>query len=198
MTPASCRVWALVLAVSAASFARLVCEEAGGDQVQITERSMRPIEFSLTALLPLSPEEIASRIADVEQWSEFDGYGIVPGIRSARYERRTDAMEGSRVRVENRDGSRHVEEIVHWELPHRIVMRLAEFSPPLRWLAEQFQEEWRFEGRAEGTWVRRTFTLHPRGGASWGVLWIISHFLRRAILRHLRELGSGRGGHLPV
>jgi hypothetical protein len=160
---------------------------------------MRPIQFTATAILTLSPEQIADRIAAVETWSDFRGYGIVPGIRSARYEWSTDSLEGARIRVENLNGSVHLEEILRWDVPRSIVMRIFDLPPPLlRGLAEEFLEEWTFEEREDGTSVRRTFTLFPRGTASRAVLWIVSLFLREAVTRHLRQLGSVRPRRVPA
>jgi len=159
---------------------------------------MRPIQFTATALLPLAPEQIAHRIAAVESWREFRGFGIVPGIRSARYEWSTDAMEGSRIRVEHDDGSGHVEEIVRWDVPRSIVTRMSHFSLPLRRLAEFWQQEWTFEERAGGTLVRRTFTLYPRTTLSRWALWVLSRFLREAVARHLRQFRQGLPAHAPI
>jgi hypothetical protein len=159
---------------------------------------MRPIHFTATTLLTLTPEQIANRIAAVESWTDFRGYGIVPGIRSARYEWSTDSMEGARVRVENLNGARHVAEIIRWDVPRSVVLRRSDFSPPLRRLAAYIQEEWTFEEHPGGTLVRRTFTLQPNGTLSRFALWIVSRFLREAVDRHLRHLSQVRPGHAPA
>src|SRR5687768_12013299 len=79
---------------------------------------LRPITFVCSRIIPRTPIEISSEIADTSRWSEFRGYGVLPGIESAQYEKRTTDMIGSRIRVRNTDGSEHVEEILKW-VPNR-------------------------------------------------------------------------------
>jgi hypothetical protein len=99
-------------------------------------------------------------------------------------------MTGSRIRVRNRDGSEHVEEITEWNPEGRIVLQLREFSPPLSTLCDRFGEEWEFTPHPDGTQVRRTFSLYPRSTVARVPLWAISLLLRRAVARHLRQMKS--------
>jgi len=149
-----------------------------------------PITFSCRELLTASPAQICQQIARVESWREFHGYGPLPGIASAQYERRTPGMKGSRIRVRNRDGSGHVEEITEWNPEERIVMQLQEFSSPLGTFADRFVEEWEFTPGPDGTQVRRKFSLYPVSAVARVPLWAISLLLRRAIARHLRQMKS--------
>ena len=80
--------------------------------------------------MTLSPNEIASRILDVVNWSDFDGYGPLAEIDSAEFEVRTPDVVGSRIRVRNTDGSRHLQTITEWQPTSRIALQLCE-SPPL-------------------------------------------------------------------
>ena len=73
---------------------------------------MKPIRFSCTDTLALSSADIAGRILDLANWTEFTGYAVLPGIKAAVYEVRTPGVVGSRIRVTNTDGSSDVEEIV--------------------------------------------------------------------------------------
>ena len=66
---------------------------------------MKSITFACKKTLPLAPEEIANQILDVEKWPEFQGYGPIPGIKTAEFEIRTANIVGSRIRVTNLDGS---------------------------------------------------------------------------------------------
>jgi hypothetical protein len=138
--------------------------------------------------MPQSAETIAANIADVSRWSEFKGYKILPGIASAVYEKRTDDMVGSRLRVRNTDGSTHVEEIVIWDLPDQIVMRIGDFSPPLNRLASHFIEEWRFSAEDNVTMTTRSFQLYPKNVLTRPLLRLIGWFFKRAIAVHLAEM----------
>lgn len=149
---------------------------------------MRTLAFTCSERVPLSRREICRRIADVGRWAEFEGYGPIPGIERAAYERRTDGMVGSRIRVENEDGSTHVEEIVEWVLDERVLIQMTDFSAPLNRFAEFFVEEWRFSSDGGTTLVSRTFRLHPRGRIGRLVLWLVAVFLRRAVCRHLERM----------
>lgn len=136
----------------------------------------------------MAPADISARIARVELWPEFAGYGPIPGIESAHYEKHAEGMIGARIRVKNRDGSTHVEEITEWSPERRIVMTMHSFSPPLQKLADRFVEEWDFTRATDRTAVRRSFTLYPRSPLARPLLSVISKLLRRAISRHLDQM----------
>jgi hypothetical protein len=55
---------------------------------------MRPITFSCADTLALSPADIAGRILDLANWTDFTGYGVLPGIRAAEFEVRTPGVVG--------------------------------------------------------------------------------------------------------
>ena len=149
---------------------------------------MRPIRFSCTDTLALAPADIAGRILDLANWSDFTGYAVLPGIKAAVYEVRTPGVVGSRVRVTNTDGSSHVEEVVEWQPDRSLRLRMDEFSVPLSRLATEFVESWAFERAGTATRVTRSFELHPKSAAARPALWLISLLLRRAIARHLRQM----------
>jgi hypothetical protein len=149
---------------------------------------MKPIQFRCSTTLPLPPEEIAGQILDLAKWPDFTGYGPLPGIRSAAFEVRTPEVVGTRIQVENRDGSKHVEEIVVWDLPRTVQLRMSDFSAPVSRLATHFDETWQFTPRGAATHVIREFSLHPKCRRSKVMLWIVSKFLRRAVDRHFRRM----------
>lgn len=149
---------------------------------------MRPITFSCTDTLALSPAEIAGRILDLAHWTEFTGYAVLPGIKGAEFEVRTPGVVGSRIRVTNTDGSSHVEEVVEWQPEHSLRLRMSEFSAPLSRLATEFVESWAFKRAGTATRVTRSFELHPKSAVARPALWLISLLLRRAIVRHLRQM----------
>ena len=93
---------------------------------------MRPITFRCTDTLPLNPEEIAGQILDLANWTNFTGYGVLPGIKSAEFEVRTPEIVGTRIRVTNTDRSSHVEEIVEWQPDRRVRLDMKDFSRPCR------------------------------------------------------------------
>lgn len=149
---------------------------------------MKPVTFTCHDTVPLPPEEIAAQILDVSKWPTFQGYGPLPGIKSAEFETRTPNVIGSRIRVTNSDGSSHTEEILEWQPDRRVVMRLGEFSKPLSSMASHFIETWDFERVGNGTRVARSFEMHARSMRTKLVLWVISFFLKGAIARHLRDM----------
>ena len=155
---------------------------------------MNPIRFSCEATLAVPPEPIAQRILDLSRWSDFQGYGGLPGIRSAEFERRTPEIVGSRIRMTNTDGSTHAEEIVEWEPRRRLRLRMSDFSPPLSKLATSFDETWEFTATASETQVVRSFVLHPRFGWTRPLLGLISILLKLAIARHLRAIQAATRG----
>lgn len=151
---------------------------------------MRPITFRCKATLPLAPEAIAGQILDLARWPEFRGYGPLPGIRSAEFEARSPDVVGTRIRVTNRDGSSHIEEVAEWHPDRQVRLRMSDFSPPLSRLATAFVETWEFERNGDETSVTRSFELHATSRATRPVLWLISLLLRRAVARHLRQMSN--------
>lgn len=149
---------------------------------------MQPITFSCTETLPLAPAAIAAQILDLANWPSFTGYGVLPGIKAATFETRTPDVIGTRIRVENADGSRHVEEVVVWEPDRRVRLDMKDFSPPLSRLASGFEERWEFEQTDAGTRVVRSFIMHPKSMLARPALWLISLLLKRAIARHLGQM----------
>ena len=153
---------------------------------------MKPITFVCKATLPLAPEELANQILDVAKWPEFQGYGPIPGIKTAEFEIRTANIIGSRIRVTNQDGSTHVEEIVIWRPDQRLQLHMQNFSPPLSRLATGFVETWEFQRVGSGTKVLRSIAVNAKSIVAWPVLWLISFVLKRAIDRHLLQIRSQR------
>jgi hypothetical protein len=152
--------------------------------------TMKPISFSCKATLSFAPSEIAAQILDVSNWTDFRGYGPLPGIKSAEFESRTPEAVGSRIRVQNTDGSTHVEEITEWLPESRLALRMQEFSAPLSRLATGIDETWEFERTNGGTKVVRSFQMHARSALTRPLLWLISKLLQRAIARHLRQISD--------
>lgn len=156
-----------------------------------THRAMAaPLAFTCTAELDLTPEQVAEQILDVDAWRSFRGWGPIPGIRAATFRRRTDAVTGSEIAVENDDGSRHVETITDWRPGEVITLRMAEFTPPLANLASHIVETWRFTPRAKGCHVARSFELHPKSTLGAVLLRGVAPMLEQATARHLRAMNT--------
>lgn len=149
---------------------------------------MRPITFECKEIIPRTATEICTEIATVARWCEFKGYGVLPGIANAQYEQQTSDMLGSRIRVQNTDGSGHIEEIVEWRPGEKVSLKLHHFTPPLNRLASHFVEEWNFETAQQGTLVSRNFQLFAKQPVTRPLLWLISLLFKRAIVRHLTQM----------
>lgn len=154
---------------------------------------MRTTELLCVAVVPVLPTVITEHIADVERWPEFRGYGLIPGVANARYEFRAAGQAGSRVRVRNTDGSTHTEEFLEWESGRRVLIRMSDFSAPLKWFASDFLEEWDLTAAPAGTRITRRFSLRPRNLAGRGVLLLIAPLLARAVARHMEQIGQDAG-----
>jgi hypothetical protein len=112
---------------------------------------MNPITFTCEETLPLAPEEIAGQVLDLTKWPDFHGYGPIPGIEAAAFDVQTPGIVGSCIRVTNRDGSCHIEEIVEWRPDRRLRLHMKDFSAPLSRLATGFEETWEFQRTASET-----------------------------------------------
>lgn len=87
-----------------------------------------------------SSRELLTSLLDLTKWPDFQGYGPIPGIKTAVFGVQTPSVVGTRIRVNNLDGSSHVEEIVEWQPERRVRLEFKEFSPPLSRLATTFEE----------------------------------------------------------
>jgi len=151
---------------------------------------MKPIEIKIQAHTPKTSQEICSEFLDTERWSQFKGYFILPGIKNARFEVKTPALVGSRIRVQNTDGSTHVEEIIEWDDTRKIALKFQEFDSPLKHLATHFIEQWSFTPSEHGTEVVRAMTLAPRGLFGWMMLAPISRLMKKAFEKNLSQISS--------
>jgi hypothetical protein len=149
---------------------------------------MKPVTFHCEAVLPQNAANIAEQMLDLTRWQEFDGYGLLPGIASAAWELQLPGVVGSRIRVHNRDGSSHVEEIISWQPEREVQLRFSDFSPPVSRLATSFVETWHFQQLPQGTHVKRSMELYAKHLRGRCVLWCISLLLKKALARHLEQL----------
>lgn len=148
----------------------------------------KPITFECSHFFHCPARKISDAILDLDRWSEFRGYGIVPGIKGAKYEIQTENIIGSRIRVYNTDGSSHLEEILLWISDQEIRMIIQELTPPLSQFATHLVEEWCYSAQGEITYVKRRFQLFPRRPLTRPILWLISMFLRQAVTHHLNQM----------
>ena len=153
---------------------------------------MSPITFSLTKSIPKPAIEIMTEIADLSRWPEFEGYGPMPGIKSAEYEIRTPELKGSRIRVTNTDGSSHSEDFLEWDPGQRVLIKLHGFGRPVKYFASHFIEEWTFSEEGGATEATRRFELHPVSPITRPGLAMIARFLRSAIASHLDQIAGVR------
>lgn len=147
---------------------------------------VKPIEIKVTALTGKTPQELQADFLDAARWSEFTGYLLLPGIRRAEFEFKTPQVVGSRIRVQNTDGSRHVEEITVWEAD-RIEVRFQGFQPPLANLSTHFIETWEFCPSADRTRVTRAMQMFPKSGLARIALLPIAYMMKKAFTKQLRE-----------
>ena len=126
-------------------------------------------------------------ILDTERWSGFEGYSILPGIESAYFQVKTPEFVGSRIKVQNKDGSSHVEEIIEWDVANKIALRFQEFNSPLQNLATHFIETWEFRKSPNGTEASRIMTMYPKGLFGWLMLIPISKLMKKAFEKNLRQ-----------
>lgn len=156
---------------------------------------MKPITFSCDAILPAAPAEIASQILDLSRWLDFKGYGIIPGIQSACFEKRTEEIIGTQIRVTSTDDTSYLAVIVEWNPESRVVIARINFSGPLSALADSIEESWDFTESGNETRVTRTLKLAPKSFVAKAALYGVSIPLKRAIQLHLEQLQQGEGTH---
>jgi hypothetical protein len=152
---------------------------------------MNPIEFEVKKKIKNSAKKICDKVLDVTTWNSFDGHGLLPGIEKAEYEKRTDEIIGSRIRVKNSDGTQHLEEILEWEAGKKLIMKIHEFPSSLSYIATHFIEEWNFRkiGKNE-TLVTRNFKLYPTSFLTRLLLGQIAALFEKAVEKHLDDMAN--------
>jgi hypothetical protein len=149
---------------------------------------MKPVEIKITGHTQKSSQEICMELLDMSRWSEFKGYSILPGIKQAHFETKTPGLVGSRIKVQNTDGSSHVEEIIEWDVDNKVALKFQEFDSPLKNLATHFVETWQFSRSASGTDMSRTMTMYPKGLLGWVMLVPISRLMKKAFEKNSIQL----------
>jgi len=148
---------------------------------------MNPIKIKIVGRIRKSSQDVCAQFLDLERWPDFKGYSILPGIQSAIFEIKTPAILGSRIKVQNTDGSSHVEEIIQWDTTSGIAMKFENFSPPLQRFASHFIEMWEFRPAAGGTDVIRSMLMYPKNALGWFILFPISKLMRKAFEKNLAD-----------
>lgn len=151
---------------------------------------MKPVEIKIVGHIQKTSPEICREILDTERWSEFKGYSILPGIKNAQFETKTPEVVGSRIKVQNTDGSSHIEEIIEWDVANRIALRFQEFNSSLQNLATHFIETWEFRESPYGTEASRIMTMYPKGLFGWLMLIPISKLMKKAFEENLRQTNN--------
>ena len=152
------------------------------------------VTFSCEETMEMTSLEIAKQILDIENWSDFKGYGFLPGIKSARFDPRTPEVIGSKIHVTNCDNSSHIEEIVEWSPDSRLRLHFSQFSAPVSYLATGFDEIWEFERIGTQTKVVRSMELHCKSFLTWPILKVISILLKKALSQHLVQIKNNSAG----
>ncbi len=150
----------------------------------------KPIEILICGQIQKSAPEICAALLETERWSEFTGYFILPGVKSADFEVKTPEIVGSRIKVQNTDGSTHLEEIIEWEPNRQVAMKFQNFEGPVKNLATHFVETWSFEPAKEGVTATRKMAFFPKNWLGWLVLIPISQLMKKAFEKELKRQGG--------
>ncbi|MEX2153808.1 MAG: SRPBCC family protein [Gemmatimonadaceae bacterium] len=128
---------------------------------------------------------------DARNFVSFVGFGIVPGIREARYETPGAPRLGSRRRITKTDGTDHLEEITAFEKPTLHVSRISGLTAPLSWLVRSAEDAWRFSPASSGTRIDRVFAFELTSPLVAPIAFPLMHiFMRIAIRRDLRNVSN--------
>jgi len=149
---------------------------------------MSPIKIEVNNFVNLSPVDICSRILDTNEWKNFEGYFFLPGIEKAEFEKRTDSLVGSRIKVTNKDGSTHIEEIIEWDENRKVAFRFQEFDSQLKKFTSHFIEEWYFTLSGSGTAISRIMIMYPKNNYGSILLKLISILMKKALKKNLEQL----------
>ncbi len=132
--------------------------------------------------------ELCAHVLDLDKWTSFQGYGLLPAISDAEFHLRTEAVKGTIIAITCADGSSHFEEVTEWSPPHGFTLKLHNFSPPLKKLATHFDEEWVFQEKGRTTLITRRFEMYPARRFFRPAVWLISRMMRGAVKHQMKQM----------
>ena len=147
------------------------------------------IEYKLKSQI-ISIASISEGIMETTKWTDFTGWGFLPGIKSCSKTKETENGVGTIFSVQNLDGSTHKEEILEWDTKNKIVILMYDFSKPLASFADHFIETWEMQSIEGITHIKRSFYLYPKNILGKILLQIIAPFFKQAVKKHFRTMES--------
>jgi hypothetical protein len=149
-----------------------------------------PLTIEVGRSIPAPIPAVRAYLGDITNLVDFTGYGPIPGIGSAAWERGDGAMAGDVRKVINTDGSSHREEVVRVEA--RVIEdRIYDFDSPLRHLVAEIRDRFELSEADGGTRLERRFEIHLRSPLAAPLAYLIAAlFLRPALMRHHDRLAE--------
>jgi hypothetical protein len=148
------------------------------------------ITFTVAADSSISPEQICKEIFDVDRWSSFKGYGVLPGISKVIMRSPTNSIVGTEFYVENTDGSKHKETVQSFNTGKCLIMKMSDFTSPIKNITTHFIERWDFADTTSGYRINRTLELYPKNAFASLPLCLISWLLKKAVARHTHQIAN--------
>jgi|AntRauTorckE6833_2_1112554.scaffolds.fasta_scaffold30748_3 hypothetical protein len=142
------------------------------------------IQFKVSGVTSLVPEEIVEGMLDKANWLSFNGSGLIPGIQDVEIIPSDKSIEGTVFKVTNSDGSSHEEVIISYEPPHSLIMKLHKFGFPLNRIATHFFEKWTYRKEGEETYFERSFEFYPKNFLGTILLKLIAKQFKKAVIDH--------------
>jgi hypothetical protein len=141
------------------------------------------IRFTTVTEIAASADRAFACVAEPARWPSFVGFALVPGI--ARGEpSELPQRAGTRIRLENVDGSRFEETVTAFEPGRRYAVRV-HLEPPGSWFMRGIDETFDFEPTAAGSRLVRTLAIEPRGAWAAPLALLFAHLLLKvAVRRH--------------
>jgi hypothetical protein len=148
------------------------------------------ITFTTITPIGASAARAFACVADPQRWPSFVGFALVPGI--ARGEpSELPQRAGTRIRLENVDGSRFEETVTAYEPGRRYAVRV-HLGPPGSWFMRGIDETFDFEPAPGGSRLVRTLAIEPRGAWAAPLAFLFAHLLLKvAVRRHDRNIAAG-------
>lgn len=143
------------------------------------------IEFKITGNFKMQADEFINEIFVAENWSEFKGYGILPGVKHVEIRDYSKSKVGTKFNVTNTDNSRHIETVVEYIPNKLLVLKFSDFTKPLSNYVSHFIETYKFDRVKNKTHLERTFQMYPLNVSGKIMLYMIKYFMKKAIRKHM-------------
>ena len=142
------------------------------------------------ALTTAAPEVAFDAVVPIDLTKYFKRYGPIPQIVSIQDQTGDWDAAGQSRRINLKDGSHVLEKIDVCEPPGYFEYTVGPFSGFNRHVMTHAKGQFWFDGNADGTLIRWSYTWHPRNKLVLPLAWVLTRIWKRYSERLIKEFAA--------